>query len=135
MTPSLATLATEFLARPHLTDKTIRSYEGVLTPLLKEYGAYPINQLTRRQLEQYLNQLTHLSYTTHNRHQAIIQSLFNFAVEQGDLAASPITRLKPHQPNRNQGEQGSDEVIRYLNQEQLARLYHLLGEQTAFVFL
>jgi len=70
--------------------------------------------------------LTHLSYTTHNRHQAILQSLFNFAFEQGYLPSTPIVRLKCRQPNPQKGEHGTDEVIRYLTPLQLKVLYSLL---------
>ena len=78
------------------------------------------------ELEQYLNSLTHLSYTTHNRHQAILVALLNFAVEQGYLSANPLTKLKRRKPNREKGEHGNDEVIRYLTPEQLQRLYSLV---------
>ena len=90
------------------------------------YGRFPVDLLSRQQLEEYLNTLTHLSYTTHNRHQTIIQSLLNFAVEQGYLAANPLARLKQRKPNRDKGEHSSDEVIRYLTPQQLSRLYSLL---------
>lgn len=128
MVTSLANLTTQFLSRPSLNQKTIRSYESALMPLLKKYGAVPISHLTRQQIEQYLNDLTHLSYTTRNRHQAIVQSLFNFAVEQGYLEASPLAKLKPQKANANQGEQGTDEVIRYLDKKQLTILYYLLEQ-------
>ncbi len=48
---TLANLATQFLERPGLSQKTIRSYESTLMPLLKQYGRLPINLLTRQQLE------------------------------------------------------------------------------------
>jgi integrase/recombinase XerD len=38
--------------------------------------------------------LAHLSYSTHNRHQATLQSLLNFAVERQYLKANPLTRRK-----------------------------------------
>lgn len=59
-------------------------------PLLKEYGRWSIEIVDRQILSEYLNGLTHLSYTTHHRHQAILQALFNFAVEQGYIKANPI---------------------------------------------
>lgn len=70
--------------------------------------------------------LIHLSYATHNRHQTIIQSLFNFAVEQGYLTANPIAKLKRRKPDREKGEHGTDEVIRYLAPQQIQTLYSLL---------
>jgi integrase/recombinase XerD len=123
---SLAMVATEFLDRPGLAKSTLQSYELTLVPLLKQYGSRPIGSLSRPLLKSYLNGLTHLSYTTHNRHQAILQSLFNFAVEQGYLPSNPIVRLNRRQPNPQKGEHGTDEVIRYLTPLQLEVLYSLL---------
>ncbi|MBV9386944.1 MAG: phage integrase N-terminal SAM-like domain-containing protein [Chroococcidiopsidaceae cyanobacterium CP_BM_ER_R8_30] len=111
MSITLATLATSFLERQGLSQSTIKSYELTLIPLLTMYGRTPVDLLSRQQLEEYLNTLTHLSYTTHNRHQTIIQSLLSFAVEQGYLTANPLARLKRRQPNRDKGEHSSDEVI------------------------
>ncbi len=123
---SLASLAVQFLERPGLSQNTIRSYESTLMPLLQQHGRAPIDLLTRQQLEQYLNSLTHLSYTTHNRHQATLQSLLNFAVEQGYLSANPLPKLKRRKPDREKGERGSDEIVRYLTPEQLKLLYSLV---------
>jgi len=125
MVATLANVATHFLERPDLAKSTLRSYESVLLPLLEEYGYMPIEILTRQALQEYLNGLTDLAYTTHHRHQAIIQALFNFAVEEGYIKANPIARLKRRKPNREKGEHDTDEVIRYLTPEQLGVLYRL----------
>jgi integrase/recombinase XerD len=115
----LATLATQFLERPGLAKTTIRSYESVLLPLLQNYGAWSIEVLTRSELIEYLNGLSHLSYTTHHKHQAIVQALFNFAVEQGYVSVNPIVHLKRRKPDSDKGEHGSDQRIRYLTPIQL----------------
>lgn len=120
---TLAAVATEFLDRPGYAAKTRTSYESTLLPLLAQYGKTPIEILTRSTLEAYLNSLEHLAYTTHRRHQAIVQSLLNFAVERGYLKANPLAHLKQRKPDRTKGEHDSDEVIRYLNSEQLQHLY------------
>jgi integrase/recombinase XerD len=124
---SLATVATQFLERPGLAKKTQQSYELTLLPLLQEYGQYPIEVLTRSTLEAYLNTLSHLAYTTHHRHQAIIQALFNFAVEQGYLKANPIARLRRRKPDAQRGEHTSDQSIRYLSPDQLKQLYQVVA--------
>lgn len=98
---SLATVATAFLQRPDLAASTRRSYESTLLPLLQEYGRMPIEILTRQTLQDYLDSLTTISYTTHHRHQAIIQALFNFAVAQGHLKANPIAQLKRRKPDQS----------------------------------
>lgn len=127
---TLANLVTLFLDRPDLTSKTIRSYESTLMQLLKGYGQTPIELLTRQIIVDYLNGLNHLSYTTHNRHQATIQALMNYAVEFGYLRVNPISRLKQRKPDAAKGEHRSDEVIRYLSPEQLVLLYQLLKQHS-----
>ncbi|ACK73971.1 integrase family protein (plasmid) [Gloeothece citriformis PCC 7424] len=130
MTITLASLVTQFLERPQLSQNTIRSYESTLMPLLQQLGSVKVDLLTRQQLIEYLSGLTHLSYTTYNRHQAILQSLLNFAVEQGFLTSNPLSGLKSRKPDREKGEHSSDEPIRYLNPEQIAVLYRLLKENS-----
>ena len=98
-------------------------YELALMPLLKDYGRWPMELLDRPLLEEYLNSLHHLAYTTHHRHQAILQALFNFATQQGYLRTNPIAHLKRRQPDASKGEHRSDEIIRYLTSDQLDRLY------------
>lgn len=138
MTVTLATVATEFLERAGLAKSTLLSYELSLLPLLKEYGNYPIEILSRDTLTRYLEGLTDLAYTTHHRHQAILQALFNFAVERGYLKANPIARLHRRKPNPEKGEHHADGVIRYLSSEQIASLYQAVerdGRMKALVCL
>lgn len=126
MSISLATVATQFLDRRGLAKSTQRSYELTLMPLLQEHGRYPIEIVSRPLLEEYLNRLDHLAYTTHHRHQAVIQALLNFAVEQGYLKVNPIAHLRRRKPDATKGEHSSDQVIRYLTQEQLSQLYKVV---------
>jgi len=119
----LATVTADFLNRPGYANSTLKSYELTLMPLLKKHGRIPIELLTREILEEYLESLSALSYTTHRRHQAILQSLLNFALERGNLKANPIAHLKLRKPNPAVGESHTDEVVRYLNPEQLQALY------------
>lgn len=123
MSLPLATVITHFLERSGLASKTIQSYESTFTPLLKHYGSWPIELLDRPLLEDYLNSLNHLSYTTHRRHQATLQALFNFATRQGHLKANPIAHLQQRKPDPDKGEHRSDQIIRYLTPEQLNILY------------
>jgi integrase/recombinase XerD len=122
----LATVTADFLNRPGYATSTLKSYELTLMPLLKQHGRMPIELLTREILEEYLESLSALSYTTHRRHQAILQSLLNFALERGNLKANPIAYLKQRKPNPVAGESHTDEVVRYLNPEQLQTLYLVL---------
>ncbi len=126
MPPCLAQVTTEFLERPDLAPSTVRSYESTLLPLLKQYGRWSIELLDRESISEYLNGLENLSYTTHHRHQAIVQALFNFAVEQGYIRVNPLSRLRRRKPDPKQGEHQSDQAIRYLSSEQLQVLYQQL---------
>lgn len=99
-------------------------------PLLAEYGRWSIEIISRQVLSEYLESLVHLSITTHHRHQAIIQALFNFAVEQGYLRVNPIAGLKRRKSDPAQGEYDTDQVVRYLSEEQLVVLYELVADDT-----
>jgi integrase/recombinase XerD len=122
---TLAAVTTQFLERQGLAKSTLRSYEVTLMPLLQLYGRWPVEILDRPTLEEYLNTLTHLSYTTHRRHQSILQSLFNFALEAGYLKSNPIARLRQRKPDPDKGEHSTDQVIRYITPDQLQILYQV----------
>ena len=123
MSIPLAMVATQFLDRPGLAKKTVKSYEHTLMPLLAQYGSWPIEICDRTLLTEYLDGLSHLAYTTHHRHQATIQALFNYAVEQQHIKANPIAKLKRRKPDADRGEHGSDETIRYLTADQIKLMY------------
>jgi integrase/recombinase XerD len=127
MSIPLAMVATQFLERPGLAQKTVESYERTLMPLLSQYGSWPIEICDRETLETYLNSLSHLAYTTHHRHQAIMQALFNYAVEQQHIKANPIAKLKRRKPDSAKGEHTSDQAIQYLTSEQIEKLYEAVS--------
>lgn len=131
MTTTLAQVTTAFLSRQGLAATTLKSYEQTLLSLLKEHGRLPIQLIDRQLLKDYLQSLDHLNYTTHNRHQAIISALFNFAVDEGYIQSSPASRLSRRKPERERGEHKTDEVIRYLTPSQLDVLYNLLKKSNA----
>jgi integrase/recombinase XerD len=95
-------------------------------PLLEKYGRWPVHLLDRQTITEYLEGLTEISYTTHCRHQAILQALFNFAVEHGHISANPIARLRRRKPDPVKGEHASDRLSHYLTPEQLHRLYQAI---------
>jgi integrase/recombinase XerD len=125
---TLATVAVQFLERPGMAPATKRTYELTLAPLLSEYGSWSIEILSKQTLVEYLNSLSHLKYTTHHKHQAILQSLLNFAVSQGYIKYNPIQGLKQRPADREKGEHLSDEKIRYLTNQQLNILYTAVAE-------
>jgi integrase/recombinase XerD len=124
---TLARVATELLSNPALLPKTKKSYEGVLLPLLEKLGQISIDQIKRPQIEDYLLNLTHVGYRTHNKHQTIITRLFNFAIEHEYIDVNPISHLKPKKPDFKQGEHSSDEPVRYLGEKELNSLYKLIA--------
>lgn len=126
MTVTLAQVATAFLAKKGLASSTVRTYELTLLPLLSEYGRLPIELITRQILIDYLNNLSDLKYSTHNRHQSIISALFNFAVAESYIKFNPINQLPSRTPQRELGEHKTDEVSRYLSQSQLSIMYELV---------
>jgi integrase/recombinase XerD len=123
LTVTLATVITEFLSRPDLAKSTRRTYEITLKPILIEYGSWAIEIIGKQTLIEYLKSLEDCSYTTHRKYQAILQSLFNFAVEEGYIKFNPISGLKQRQPNPDKGEHKTDSVVRYLTPGQLNILY------------
>ena len=123
---TLASLATAFLERPGLAKSTLRSYQSTLIPLLSEYGRWSVEIINRQVLQEYLNRLTDVSYTTHHRHQAVITALFNFAVDMGYLKSNPVAGLTRRKPSREQGEHATAEAVRYLTPNQLSILYHVI---------
>lgn len=120
---TLATVATKFLERTGLAPSTRETYELTLGNLLLEYGSWSIEIISRQTLIEYLSTLSHLKYTTHHKHQAILQSLLNFAVEQGYIKSNPIRGLKQRPPEREKGEHKTDAPIRFLTSSQLNILY------------
>ncbi|MCT7964207.1 tyrosine-type recombinase/integrase [Laspinema sp. D1] len=127
MSLTLAQVATVFLERQGLASSTVYGYEITLGPFLERYGKYPIQTVTREMVADYLNSRDSLHYTTHQRHQDIIQALFNFALEQEYLEVNPIARLKHRKPDPFKGEHRSDEIVRYLSPEKLKVLYELVA--------
>jgi len=123
LTVTLATVITEFLSRPDLAKSTRRTYELALKSILREYGSWAIEIIGKQTLIEYLKSLDNCSYTTHRKYQAILQSLLNFAVEQGYIKLNPISGLKQRQPNPDKGEHKTDFIGRYLTPEQLNLLY------------
>ncbi len=120
---TLATVVTEFLERPGLAPTTRKTYSVTLAPMLSEYGSWAIEIISKQTIVEYLNSLSHLKYTTHHKHQAILQSLLNFAVEQGYIKFNPISGLKQRLCDREKGEHKNDDAIRYLTPSQIDILY------------
>jgi integrase/recombinase XerD len=102
MSITLARLATIFLDAKNINKATYNSYVSTLMPLLQQYGKHPIEIINRNIIIQYLENLQNISDSTRNRHQAVIQAVFNFGVEQGYLDYNPISRLKRHKVLKTQ---------------------------------
>jgi integrase/recombinase XerD len=123
MPQTVARVATELLNDSNLASLTRKSYQGVLTPFVAEYGRNFIDKVQRAQIETYLQSLTGINFRTHNRHHTIIKRLFSFAAERGYTTHNPASFIKRKKPLLSQGEHGSDEAVRYLRKPELAALY------------
>jgi integrase/recombinase XerD len=121
MTITLARVATEFLERPGVASSTLKSYELTLLSLLKEYGRWPIDLMSRQMLEGYINRRTDLSLSTRHRHRTIIQALFNFAVEKDYLNSNPLPRFKQSPMAQKSS------AVRFFSSEQMTMLYQLVA--------
>ena len=56
--PTLATVAAQFLQRPGLAKGTLKAYESTLMPFLAAYGSWPVDLLERHDVVEYLQGLT-----------------------------------------------------------------------------
>ena len=126
MSLPLATVATEFLDRPNLAKSTALSYEIALLPFLEKYGRIHINVLDHRIVYSYLKSQSHLSSSTLSRHKTILQSLFNFAIEQGYAETNPIGNARRPKRYSVEGETSSDRQ-RVITPLQFELLYRAIG--------
>ena len=127
MTATIASTINQFLARPDIATSTQKCYQTSLKPFAQKYGSYLTHELSQQELKDYLNTLSQqVSYTTHNRHQATLSSLFSFAIEQEYRRDNPLRGIKYLKPRQSKNEHRNESPIRFLNPEQLNSLYALL---------
>lgn len=119
---TVARVARELLDDPQLSPRSKVLYEGTLTRFLAQLGGTSIDVIARKQVETYLQGLTHLSVRTHHLHQAVLHRLFQFAVERGYTEANPVSHIKRRKPDPTKGEHRSDDVVRYLSRSQIQTL-------------
>jgi integrase/recombinase XerD len=132
MPATIASVANEFLARQNLADSTRRCYQSALKPFTQKYGKYLAQELSREELETYLQQLSQqLSYATHNRHQAILSALFAFAVERRYRRDNPLSGIKYLKPRQSKNEHAAESPIHFLRPDQLEPLYQLLKAKSS----
>lgn len=119
---TVARVTRELLDSPDLSPRTRVLYEGILTKFVARCGSTRINQVTRDQVEAYLQSLNHLSLRTHHLHQTVIHRLFRFAMEREFSGVNPVALIKRRKPVPTRGEYRSDEVVKYLTPKQLQTL-------------
>lgn len=119
---TVARVARELLDSPDLSPRTRTLYEGILTGFVAQCGSTGIDQVTRKQIEEYLGSLNYLSVRTHHLHQTVIHRLFCFAMEQAFSERNPVALIKRRKPDPAKGEHRSDEAVKYLTQAQLKTL-------------
>jgi integrase/recombinase XerD len=112
----------ELLDDPQLAPRTKILYEQILARFLATVGGTWVEQVTRQQVEAYLEGLGHLSFRTHHLHQTVIHRLFRFAQERQYIDTNPATFIKRRKPDPAKGEHRSDEAIKYLTRAQVQTL-------------
>ena len=132
---TVARAATELTEQPSLSAKTKRSYEIALEQFCCVLGSHYIKDITRKEIEEYLQGKTALSWRTHNRHQTIITRLFNFAIERGYVAHNPSTHIRRKKPDASKSEHGSDEAVRYLSEHELKLLFKVASRNMRLLAL
>ena len=127
MTTTTASIINHFLNRSDILNSTKKCYLSSLKRFAKAYGSTSINQITSDNIKDYLTGLSQqINYTTHNRHQATLSSLFSYAMEQGYRETNPVSKIKYLKPRQTQNEHHNESPIRYLSAKQLSILYQLL---------
>ncbi|MEP9270538.1 tyrosine-type recombinase/integrase [Enterobacter hormaechei] len=64
--------------------------------IIPQLGDMKVVEVTRNDLQHYINGLTHLQRATRNRHIAIIKALFTFAREQEYIEKSPAAGMRAY---------------------------------------
>ena len=100
------------------TGNSLCSDEQILLPLLKKSGYLPRELLDGQTLSEYLR--THLSYTTHNHHQTVINAWLNLAVNSNYIKINPIGQFPKGKPEGNKGEHNTEQVIHDLTHNELS---------------
>lgn len=117
---TIARVARELIDSPSLSPRTKAIYEGAIIPFLQKYGSRKIDEITRREVIEYLESRTDLSIRTYKLHQRIIGRLFNFAIDNNYLDFSPVRRL----PRKTLASHlSSDEGYKYLESKTLDILF------------
>jgi integrase/recombinase XerD len=126
---TVARVTRELLDDPTLSAKSKSTYKMVLMKFIAEHGATPVGGVTRDEIELYLRGLTEMSLRTHHLHQTVIHRLFSYAIEKRYVNTNPASHIKRRKPDASKGEHGTDEVVRYLNKQQLATLFRVSGRE------
>ena len=118
---------TRYLASLNLDGDTLRAYTIDLHRLERTLGNIPINNITRDQLRDYLNNLTskngqRVSVATQNRHYATLHRFFQWCMQENILTENSMENLPRRKPNKDLGEVAPGSVIRALSKEQIEKI-------------
>ena len=80
--------------RPNATSKWKRSLDCVLEAFCKDYGRFPLNKITQKNIQLWANSLAGLSQGTYDRYIDTIQSFFETALENGLITQNPVKGIK-----------------------------------------
>ena len=118
---------TRYLASLNLDGDTLRAYTIDLHRLERTLGNIPVNNITRDQLRDYLNNLTskngqRVSVATQNRHYATLHRFFQWCMQENILTENSMENLPRRKPNKDLGEVAPGSVIRALSKEQIEKI-------------
>lgn len=134
---------TRYLSQLNLDGDTLRAYTIDLHRFERTIGNAPINNITRDQLKDYLNNLMskygqRVSLATQNRHYATLHRFFEWCLQEKIVQENPMENLPRRRPNKDQGEVAPGTLIRALRKEQVEKLLknaQLTREKLLFTLL
>lgn len=112
----------DYLKKIQKDNDTMKAYSLDLEKFTNAFGERDLRELTKENLEEYLNALStrsgkRVSVATQNRHYATLSCFFNYLLKAGILNDNPMKRIERRKPMKDQGEANSKEIIRYLAKE------------------
>ena len=112
----------DYLKKIQKDNDTMKAYSLDLEKFTNIFGERDLRELTKENLEEYLNALAtrsgkRVSVATQNRHYATLSCFFNYLLKAGFLNDNPMKRIERRKPLKDQGEANSKEIIRYLDKD------------------
>jgi integrase/recombinase XerD len=119
---TVAQVASEMLGDRNLSQRTKQIYTGILLPYLDGSGRLLVSEVRRPDVERFLESRCHLGFRSFNLVYSVLNRLFSFAAEIGEIEVSPMAHIKRRRPDRSKGESRT-EGVEYLKPGVLSLLF------------